>query len=62
MRILVTGSAGHLGEGLVRVLAEQGHDVIGSIADRGRVRAANPRHTVGAKGHHAESVGVYTVP
>ena len=51
MRILVTGSAGHLGEALVRVLGDEGHDVIGldildsaytsvvgSIADRTRVR------------------------
>lgn len=29
MRILVTGSAGHLGEGLVRTLREQHHEVIG---------------------------------
>jgi UDP-glucose 4-epimerase len=28
-RILVTGSAGHLGEALVRVLSERGHDVVG---------------------------------
>jgi UDP-glucose 4-epimerase len=53
MRILVTGSAGHLGEGLVRVLVDAGHDVVGldllasphtsvvgSIADRDCVRAA----------------------
>jgi UDP-glucose 4-epimerase len=53
VRILVTGSAGHLGEGLVRVLGELGHDVVGvdvlespftgvvgSIADRDCVRAA----------------------
>lgn len=51
MRILVTGSAGHLGEALVRVLRGEGHDVIGldilassytdvvgSIADRAVVR------------------------
>jgi UDP-glucose 4-epimerase len=51
MRILVTGSAGHLGEALVRVLRDQGHDVVGldllassttdavgSVADRAFVR------------------------
>jgi UDP-glucose 4-epimerase len=51
MRILVTGSAGHLGEALVRVLRGEGHEVtgldvldsaftsvVGSIADRARVR------------------------
>ena len=53
MRILVTGSAGHLGEALVRVLSEQEHEVtgldvlksptttvLGSIADRAVVRQA----------------------
>jgi UDP-glucose 4-epimerase len=52
MRILVTGSAGHLGEALMRVLPTHGHElvgldilaspyttVVGSIADRGTVRA-----------------------
>jgi len=52
MRILVTGSAGHLGEALARVLRAEGHevvgldlldspytDVVGSVADRDRVRA-----------------------
>jgi nucleoside-diphosphate-sugar epimerase len=47
MRVLVTGSAGHLGEGLVRTLRDRGHDVValdrlaspftthvGSITDR----------------------------
>ncbi|MBY0275999.1 NAD(P)-dependent oxidoreductase [Candidatus Binatia bacterium] len=29
MRVLVTGSAGHLGEGLVRTLRERQHDVVG---------------------------------
>jgi UDP-glucose 4-epimerase len=29
MRILVTGSAGHLGEALVRVMGAEGHDVVG---------------------------------
>jgi UDP-glucose 4-epimerase len=51
MRILVTGSAGHLGEALVRVLGADGHDVVGldvldspftdvvgSVADRACVR------------------------
>jgi nucleoside-diphosphate-sugar epimerase len=53
MKILVTGSAGHLGEALVRCLRDQGHDVVGldilesafttlrgSIADRALVRRA----------------------
>jgi UDP-glucose 4-epimerase len=53
VRILVTGSAGHLGEALVRVLGEEGHEVIGldilesphtsivgSIADRACVNRA----------------------
>src|SRR4051794_41952966 len=53
MRILLTGSAGHLGGGLARVLPERGHevvgldilesphtDVVGSIADRAVVRRA----------------------
>src|ERR671916_1856516 len=52
MRILVTGSSGHLGEALMRVLATEGCDVVGldvldspytdfvgSIADRACVRA-----------------------
>ena len=51
--ILVTGSSGHLGEGLVRVLRAEGvaargldvlpspwTDVVGSVADRAVVRAA----------------------
>ena len=51
MRILVTGSSGHLGDALVRVLGAEGHDVVGldvlpaastsvvgSIADRACVR------------------------
>ena len=52
MRVLVTGSAGHLGEGLVRTLRARGHvaagldrlsspftDHVGSVADRDFVRA-----------------------
>jgi UDP-glucose 4-epimerase len=51
MRILISGSAGHLGEALVRVLGDEGHEVVGldvlesaytsvvgSIADRAFVR------------------------
>ena len=50
MRVLVTGSAGHLGDGLLRGLGELGHDVVGldvleapntivgSIVDRACVR------------------------
>lgn len=53
MKTLVTGSAGHLGEALVRTLRERGEavvgmdvksspgtDVVGSVADRGRVEEA----------------------
>src|SRR3954447_491747 len=53
MRILVTGSSGHLGEALCRVLGADGVDVVGldilpsphttivgSVADRDLVRAA----------------------
>ena len=56
MRILVTGSSGHLGEALVRVLGADGHDVVGldilespwteavgSITDRAFVRACVDR-------------------
>ena len=56
MRILVTGSAGHLGEALVRdaarrpadvvgldILASPYTDVVGSIADRGVVRRVHGR-------------------
>ena len=53
MRILVTGSSGHLGEALVRVLRADGHEVtgldvlpsdtttvVGSVTDHAAVRAA----------------------
>jgi nucleoside-diphosphate-sugar epimerase len=53
VKILITGSAGHLGEALVRVLSEAGHEVVGldvlessytsvvgSIADRATVSRA----------------------
>jgi nucleoside-diphosphate-sugar epimerase len=53
MRVLVTGSAGHLGEALARVLGEAGHEIVGldildsphtaivgSVADRDCVRRA----------------------
>src|SRR3954469_7383108 len=53
VKLLVTGSAGHLGEALVRVLGDAGHEVtgldilespytsvVGSIADRDLVRRA----------------------
>ena len=53
MRILVTGSTGHLGEALVRTLRDSGHDVVGldrltsahtdvvaSVTDRAAVRGA----------------------
>ncbi len=52
MRILITGSSGHLGDALVRVLGEDGHEVVGldilpspstsvvgSVADRDCVRS-----------------------
>ena len=54
-KVLVTGSSGHLGEALVRVLREQGHEVVGldlldspfttvvgSITDRDLVRDSLP--------------------
>ncbi|HSW26766.1 MAG TPA: NAD-dependent epimerase/dehydratase family protein, partial [Burkholderiaceae bacterium] len=55
MRILITGSAGHLGEALMRTLQGSEHDTlgvdvlpsaytqrVGSIADREFVRACMP--------------------
>jgi UDP-glucose 4-epimerase len=45
VKVLVTGSAGHLGDALTRTLTDQGHDVVGidilhgtSITDRAHVR------------------------
>jgi len=75
MRILVTGSAGHLGEALMRVLPEHGHEptgldvlpsphtqIVGSIADRDLVRRAT--HGVEAVVHaatlHKPHVGSHT--
>ena len=75
MRILVTGSAGHLGEALMRVLPEHGHEPtgldvlssphtqpVGSIADRDLVRRAT--HGVEAVIHaatlHKPHVGSHT--
>jgi UDP-glucose 4-epimerase len=75
VRILVTGSAGHLGEGLVRVVRAEGvdavgldilaspyTDIVGSIADRATVKAA--LHNVDAVVHaatlHKPHVGSHT--
>lgn len=72
MRILVTGSSGHLGDALVRVLGGEGHDVVGldvvaspstsvvgSIADRGCVRrcVAGADAVVNAATLHKPHVG-----
>ena len=72
MRILVTGSSGHLGEGLCRVLAARGDEivgldvlesahttVVGSIADRATVRrcAAGADAIVHAATLHKPHVG-----
>jgi len=64
MRVLVTGSAGHLGEALMRTLRDSNHeavgldvlpspftDIVGSIADRAVVR--NAMHRVDAVLHAA---------
>jgi nucleoside-diphosphate-sugar epimerase len=75
VKILVTGSAGHLGEGLVRVLRADGADavgldilaspstdIVGSIADRATVKSA--LHGVDAVVHaatlHKPHVGSHT--
>ena len=73
--ILVTGSAGHLGEGLVRVLRAQGRpvrgldilaspftDVVGSIADRAVVERAmdGVRQVIHAATLHKPHVATHT--
>jgi UDP-glucose 4-epimerase len=66
MRILVTGSSGHLGEALMRTLSAEGRDavgldllpgpyttIVGSIADRDLVRRALAGHSIDAILHAA---------
>ena len=75
MKILVTGSAGHLGEGLVRTLRADGieavgldilaspyTDITGSIADRALVRAAvqNADAVIHAATLHKPHVGSHS--
>ena len=75
MKILVTGSAGHLGEALVRTLRAEGRDVVsvdvldspyttlvGSIVDRDLVREAvdGVRAVLHAAGLHKPHVGART--
>jgi UDP-glucose 4-epimerase len=75
MRVLVTGSAGHLGEALVRVLRDEGYDAVGldrlpseytefvgSIAERGVVRAAvdGVQAVLHAATLHKPHVGTHT--
>jgi UDP-glucose 4-epimerase len=75
MRVLVTGSSGHLGEALVRVLGAEGIDVVGldvlesphtsavgSIADRGFVRRsmAGVDAVIHAATLHKPHVGSHT--
>ena len=75
MKVLVTGSAGHLGEAMVRVLRAAGHEVagldvlaspytavVGSIADRALVREAvrGMDATVHAATLHKPHVGSHT--
>ena len=71
-KILVTGSSGHLGEALVRVLRERRHevvgldvlpspftDIVGSVADRDIVRfsLAGVRHVVHTATLHKPHIG-----
>lgn len=73
-RVLVTGSSGHLGEALVRVLRDRGHDVtgldikdsppttvVGSVADRDVVRecVANADAVLHAATLHKPHVGTH---
>jgi len=75
MKILVTGSSGHLGEALMRVLPQDGHDVVGldvlpspfttvvgSIVDRGTVRrcVAEVEAVIHAATLHKPHVGSHT--
>jgi UDP-glucose 4-epimerase len=76
VRILVTGSSGHLGEALMRVLPEDGHevigldvldspytDVVGSIADRACVRrcVAEVEAIIHSATLHKPHVGSHTL-
>jgi nucleoside-diphosphate-sugar epimerase len=75
MRVLVTGSAGHLGEALVRTLKDLDHDVVGldvlespftthvgSITDRGSVRRCvnDVRTVLHAATLHKPHVGTHS--
>ncbi len=75
MRVVVTGSSGHLGEGLARRLREQGEnvvgidiragehtDIVGSISDRNLLRAAlaNADSVVHTATLHKPHIGTHT--
>ena len=61
-RVLVTGSAGHLGEALVRVLRAGGRDVVGlDLLKAGEDPRSPLARAVGAKGYHPVPTGPYTV-